>query len=170
MKKAGLLLLILALSACGDGTYRDLEQFVKDTSQIKRGRVEPLPEVKPYEPVNYNAFALADPFKPSKIEPKAAASGAGGLQPDLARRKEALEAFSLENLKLVGSLEQNKVTYALIKAPDNSLHRVKTGNYLGQNFGQVTQISESEIKLKEIIQDSSGDWSERVSSLQLQEQ
>lgn len=169
MKRVGALLLILGLSACGEG-YRDLEQFVKDSSQIKRSKVEPLPEVKPYEPFNYSGFALADPFKPSKIEPKAAVSGGGGgLQPDLSRRKEALEAFSLENLKMVGSLEQNKVVYALIKAPDNSLHRVKSGNYLGQNFGQVTQISESEIKLKEIIQDSTGDWTERPSSLQLQE-
>ncbi len=86
------------------------------------------------------------------------------------RRKEPLEKFPLESLKMVGSLEQEEESYALIKAPDNSLHRVKTGGYLGQNFGLISDISESEVNLKEIVQDSTGDWAERVSTLMLEDQ
>lgn len=158
----------LVLAGCGGGAYKDLEQFVKDSGQGLRGRVEPLPEVKPYEAFTYSAFDLPDPFKPRKIEAKGVAGG-GGLRPDFSRRKEPLETFPLESLKMVGTLQQAKDTYALVKAPDNTLFRVRAGNYLGQNFGQITEISESEVKLKEIVQDTGGDWTERTSSLLLEE-
>lgn len=167
MKKAAILVLGLVLSACGSGTHKDLEQFVKESGQGLRGKVEPLPEVRPFEAFTYNAFDLSDPFKPRKIEAK---GGGGGLRPDFNRPKEPLEAYSIESLKMVGTLQQAKETFALVKAPDNTLFRVKTGNFLGQNFGQITEITESEVKLKEIVQDTGGDWSERTSSLLLEEQ
>ena len=163
------IVLCCGLAACGGEPYSDLRQFVKDSDNLPHGRIPPLPDVKPYEPFTYDAYNLIDPFKPRKIEPPKSAAG-GGIQPDLARRKEPLEAYPLENLRMVGTLQQNKQTYALVKSPDNNLFRVKSGNYLGQNFGLITDISESSIKLKEIVQDSGGDWTERVSTLTLAEE
>jgi type IV pilus assembly protein PilP len=163
------IVLCCGLAACGGEQYSDLRQFVKDSEKLPHGRIPPLPDVKPYEPFTYDAYNLIDPFKPRKIEPPKSAAG-GGIQPDLARRKEPLEAYPLENLRMVGTLQQNKQTYALVKSPDNNLFRVKSGNYLGQNFGLITTISESTIKLKEIVQDSGGDWTERVSTLTLAEE
>jgi len=160
-----ILLLGFMLAACSE-EFQDIKDFIKESDKGLRGRVEPLPEVKPYEPFLYNAFDLPDPFKPRKTE---VAKGAGDskLQPDLNRRKEALEAYPLENLRMVGTLEQRKVIYALIKSPDNNLYRVKTGNYMGQNFGLITDVTESALKLKELVQDGVGDWAERESNLQL---
>ena len=97
-------------------------------------------------------------------------SVAGGLKaPDPNRRKEPLEAYPLENLKMVGTLQQKKDIYAVVRTPDNRLFRVKPGNFLGQNFGRITGISESAIKLKELVQDSGGEWKEEERSLLLQE-
>jgi type IV pilus assembly protein PilP len=158
-----------ALAACSGEPHSDLRQFVKDSDNLPHGRIPPLPEVKPYEPVTYTAFELTDPFKPRKIEPPKGAA-TGSLAPDLNRRREPLEAYPLEGLRMVGTLEQNKQVFALIKAPDNTLYRVKSGNYLGQNFGRITSISESTIKLKEIVQDSGGTWEEKDQILLLQEE
>src|SRR4051812_10800910 len=163
------LLLSCGLVSCGGEQYSDLRQFVKESEKLPHGRIPPLPDVKPYEPFTYDAYNLIDPFKPRKIEPPKSLAG-GGIQPDLARRKEPLEAYPLENLRMVGTLEQNKQTFALVKSPDNNLFRVKSGNYAGQNFGLIMEISESSLKLKEIVQDSGGDWIERVSVLTLSEE
>jgi type IV pilus assembly protein PilP len=159
----------LFLAACGSGEFSDLKEFVDQSGQGLRGRVEPLPQVKPYEPITYNAFELPDPFKPRKIEPEKGGGG-GGLAPDTTRRKEPLEAYPLESLKMVGTLERGNQRWALIKTPDNSLYRVRRGNYMGQNFGVIAMISESSITLKELIQDTTGSWSERTSNLQLLEE
>ena len=112
-------------------------------------------------------YNLIDPFKRAD---RTAQTAAGGGSARFGARKEPLEAYPLENLRMVGTLQQNKQTYALVKSPDNNLFRVKSGNYLGQNFGLITTISESTIKLKEIVQDSGGDWTERVSTLTLAEE
>ena len=170
MKWTRLLLLILPLflPACGNETHSDLELFVKNSGKGLRGQVIPVPEVQPYSHFPYTAFEIPNPFKPRQN--KLAKSGGGGIQPDFSRRKEPLEKFSLESLKMVGSLEQDEKSFALIKAPDSTLHRVKQGGYLGQNFGLISDISESEVNLKEIVQDSTGDWSERISTLMLEDQ
>jgi len=161
---------LLLLAGCGGDEFSDLKQFVKESGEGLRGRVEPIPEVKQFEPFAYNAFDLPDPFKPRTMIADRRIPG-GGPQPDLNRRKEALEAFPLESLQMVGTLEQKRVHYALIKTPDKNLYRVKAGNYVGQNFGVITTISDSAVTLKEVIQDSSsGSWTERTSSLQLLEQ
>lgn len=165
----GGVILLVILTGCGGDEASDLRQFVKESGEGLRGRVEPIPEVKQFEPFAYDAFDLPDPFRPEK-QVADARGGGGGPQPDVNRRKEALEAFPLETLQMVGTLEQRKVRYALIKTPDNSLYRVRSGNYVGQNFGVITVISESSVTLKEVIQDSSsGSWTERTSSLQLLE-
>jgi type IV pilus assembly protein PilP len=159
----------LALVACGSEQHSDLRQFVRDSDNIPRGRIPPLPEVRPYEPFEYAAFDLLDPFVPRKIEPPRSAKPDPRL-PDPNRRKGPLEAFPLENLKMVGSLSQKKEFYALIKTPDNNLYRVKAGDFMGQNFGRVIDITESSVKLKELIQDSGNDWKEEERMLLLQDE
>jgi len=158
------------LTACTGEEFGDLKAELKDKTKDLRGRIEPLPVVKPYEPVPYKAFDQTDPFSSAKIElvTKSASSGGGGLKPDLNRPKEPLEAYPLESLKMVGVLQQKKANFALVKA-DTGLYRVKVGNYLGQNFGVITTITDSQIQLRELIQDSVGDWTERQSTLQLLE-
>jgi type IV pilus assembly protein PilP len=155
----------LGLSGCGGGNMDDLRTFVAEAGKDMQGKIEPLPEVKVYEPFTYNAFDLPDPFKPRKLS----TGGGGGVQPDLNRPKEPLEAFSLETLKMVGMVSRQGMIHAVIKTPDNAIYHVRKGNYVGQNFGLITQISDSEVSLREIVQDSAGDWSERTSTLILQE-
>ena len=153
------------LAGCGGQSHQDLRAWMSDQGKGARGRVDPLPQIKPYEPFAYNAFDLPDPFKPRKIEPT---KGAGSkLAPDLTRRREPLEAYPLESLNMVGTLEQGKSTYALVRTPDKDVYQVTAGNYLGQNFGVILGINESEIRMKELVQDGSGDWTERTGTLQL---
>ena len=146
----------------------DLKQFVRNSDKDLPRRIEALPAVKPFEPFTYEGFDLPDPFKPRKLSAPKEGAG-GGLAPDLNRRKEPLEAFPLEQLKMVGTLSQGNDTYALVRA-EKTLYRVKKGNYMGQNFGLITDVTDSEIKLKEIVQDSAGDWAERQSVLPLLEE
>lgn len=158
------------LTACGGEQYSDLRQFVKDSDNMPRGRIPPLPEVKPYEPFEYAAYDLLDPFLPRKIAPPKPSQVAGGLQPPLNHRKGPLEAFPLENLKMVGTLQQKSLYFALIKTPDNNLYRVRSGDFMGQNFGRIVEISESAVKLKELIQDSGNEWKEEERTLLLQDE
>ena len=165
-KLAVMTLLASLLAACSGGEGDDLDKFMATAANDMGKSVEPLPEVLPYSPLQYNADGtLSDPFKARK-----ALSKAGALQPNTNRPKEALEAFPLESLKYVGSLSKNKSIFALIKTPDNTIQQVKMGNYVGPNFGLVTQINESDIVVKEIVQDDlTGDWVERNASINLQE-
>lgn len=167
MRLVYLALVSMLLAGCGGEEFQDLRDFVKNAGKDLRGKIPPPPEVKPYEPFAYNNEAgLPDPFKPRKPELRAGSSS-GINQPDMDRPKEALEEFPLEGLKMVGYLYQNKVGYAVIRAPDGKLHRVKAGNYAGLNFGLIKDVTDTEVIIKEMVQDSAGDWSERMSSLQL---
>lgn len=158
---------LLLLAGCGGEEYQDLRDFVKNSGADMRGKIEPPPEVKPYEYFAYNNETnLPDPFKPRKQELRSGGS-TGINQPDFDRPKEALEEFPLESLKMVGYLYMNKVGYAVIRATDTKLYRVKAGNHMGTNFGLVEEVSDTEVKVKEMVQDSAGDWTERLSSLQL---
>lgn len=156
----------LALVSCSS-EIDELRQFVKDSEKSLPRKIDPLPAVKPFEPFTYQGFDLPDPFRPRKIA--AREGGAGGIAPDLNRRKEPLETYPLEQLKMVGTLQQGADMYAVVRA-ERTLYRVKSGNYMGQNFGLITQITDAEITLKEIVQDSAGDWAERQSVLQLLEE
>ncbi len=169
MKLHYILIASLLLVGCGGEEFQDLRDFVKTAGADMRGKIPPAPEVKPYEPFIYeNLNGIADPFKPRK--PDLHSGGKLGLnQPDLDRPKEALEDFPLEALKMVGYMQQRNVGYAVIKAPDNKIYRVKSGNYLGLNFGKVLEVAGNEVKIKEMVQDSAGDWTERMSTLQLVE-
>ena len=157
MMKRGALLVVLAsalAAGCGGESHQDLRAWMAEQGKNAKGRLDPLPQIRPY-----------DPFKPRKIEPT---KGSNLLAPDLARRREPLEAYPLESLSMVGTLEKGKGVYALVRTPEKDIYQVRPGNYLGQNFGVVTGITDSEIKLKELVQDGSGDWAERTSTLNLQ--
>jgi type IV pilus assembly protein PilP len=169
MKTIAVVLVSFALASCSGAENEDLRQWMNAATKDIKGRISPLPQVKPYEPVPYDAGNLMDPFKSSKIGSEQKKSGGSGMQPDLERAREPLEAYPLETLKYVGVMTRKKVSYALIQV-DGALYQVKVGNYLGQNFGVVTKVSESETILKELIQDSAGDWVERTSTLLLQGQ
>ena len=155
---------VIALAGCGGESHQDLRAWMAAQGAGVKGKLDPLPQMKPYEPFAYNAFDLPDPFKPRKIEPS---KGASKLAPDLARRKEPLEAYPLESLNMVGTLEKGKAVYALVRTPDKDLYQVRQGNYLGQNYGVIIGVTDAEIKLKELVQDGAGDWTERSSALQL---
>jgi type IV pilus assembly protein PilP len=170
-----LLVLIAAagvLAGCGGEEHGDLKQELASLTKDLRGRVDPLPQVRAYEPVPYTAEGKIDPFRPERIvvvEPGGASAAAvSKLAPDLNRPKEPLEAFPLESIQMVGTITQEKETFGLVKAGTN-LYRVRKGMYLGQNFGVITDIEEAQINLKELVQDSAGEWAERATALQLQE-
>lgn len=154
------------LAGCNGTEGDDLDKFMRDSAKDMRVKIKPLPEVKPYLALQYNADGLlTDPFRAKKASSKASV-----LQPNLSRPKEPMEAYPLESIKYVGLISRQKLTYALLKTPDSGVQQVKIGNYVGQNFGMVTQISDNEMTLKEIVQDElTGDWVERVSTLALQE-
>lgn len=169
MKIMALAFLSVLIFGCSGEDHSELKEWMANVARDAKGKIDPLPEVKPYEPVPYDVANIIDPFKPSKIGIGEKKIGGGGLQPDLERPKEPLEAYPLESLKFVGVLSKKKASYAIILV-DGSLYQVKVGNHMGQDFGIVTKISESEVGLKELIQDSNGDWTERASALLLQEQ
>ncbi len=171
MRNLAIVVTVLLLAACGGDEHQDLKAELKNITKDLRGRIDPLPVVKPYEPVPYQALDMPDPFGPAKIElavGPAAKSKGGANAPDIRRPKEPLEAYPLESLKMVGTLSQKDVNYALVRA-DSSLYRVKAGNYLGQNFGIITDITDAQINIKELVQDASGDWNERKIALQILE-
>jgi type IV pilus assembly protein PilP len=167
-------LLACMLAACGDGENEDIKKWMAETSKDMRGRVEKIEEPKKFVPFKYESDKAVDPFSSSKVTAlaegeKKSAKASAGPRPDLTRRKEVLEAFPLESLKMVGAMQQRGTFFAIIKA-DANLHRVKVGNYMGQNFGKITNITETEVMLQEMIEDGSGDYAYRDSTLVLQEE
>ena len=167
MRTIAVALASVVLVACSGGENEDLRQWMNDAAKDIKGRIPPLPQVKPYEPVPYDVGKLSDPFKSSKLGVEQKKGGGNGRQPDLERPREPLEAYPLESLKYVGVMTRKKVSYAIIQV-DASLYQVRVGNYMGQNFGVITKITEAETTLKELVQDSAGDWVERSSTLLLQ--
>ena len=154
----------IGLASCGGSNDQDLKAWMAEQGLASKGKIEPIPAIRPYEAFAYNAFDQADPFKPRKIE-----TGKGSRGPDLARRKEALETYPLETLKMVGTLQQGRAIIGLVKANDNRVFQVRQGNYMGQNFGVITAISDGEVTMKELFQDGAGDWAERQTKIMLQE-
>lgn len=174
MKRLFFIALCSFLGACSGGDHEDLKQWMVENTKDMRGNVAKLPEVKPYEPVLYDAEGVLDPFKPGKIEPdskyKQLAGKGGAFQPDFEAREvrnSLLEKYPLESLKMIGYLNVKKIPIAVLQVEDK-VKQVKVGDYIGLDFGMVTQISDTEVQLRELIQDSAGDWTERKSSLYLQ--
>lgn len=174
MKRLFLIAMCGALGACSGGEHEDLKQWMEESTKDMRGNIPKLPEVLPYQPVPYEVEGMLDPFKPTKIEPESKfrqGNGKGGVfQPDFEARElrnSLLEKYPLESLKMIGYLNVNKQPIAVIQVEDK-VKQVKVGDYLGLDFGMVTKITDADVELRELIQDSAGDWSERKSSLFLQ--
>jgi len=167
MRRLFYFMLALLLAGCGGEEFQDLRDFVNNAGADMRGKVEPPPDIKPYEPFAYdNSAGLPDPFKPRKA--KAVSADRRGMnQPDFDRPKEELEEYPLESLRMVGYLSQKGVDHAVLRSSEGKIYRVKVGDHLGLNFGQIISITETEVRIKEMVQDSAGDWTERESSLQL---
>ncbi len=157
------------LGGCSSDGLEDLRKFVSDERTNKKPRVEPLPEIKMQETFIYNAANLADPFATFNLMPQAGQKSASGPRPDPNRRKEPLEDYPLDSLKMVGTLMRGKQAWAVIQAPDGTVHRAQVGDHLGQNSGMVNKITEEKVDLIELIQGSMGDWVEREANLTLLE-
>ncbi len=160
----GLSLLIAATTGCGRD-MDDLESYIADVKARPGGRIEPLPEISPYESFDYSAANLRPPFMPDA--PAAAADTGAGVRPNLNRSREFLEQFPLDTLSMVGTLRLGGRQYGLVQTNDGLIHRVVVGNYMGQNDGKVVSIDESEITLVEIIPDGLGGYLERPAAVAL---
>lgn len=164
----GLCLIAPLVAGCADDGMSDLRQFVETAHAGKQPKIEPLPEIKTQELFAYGAANIADPFAAPNLRAQAA-KGGGGPRPNMNRRREPLEEFPLDALKMVGTLQRGKQAWVVVRAPDGSVHRASVGNHMGQNFGTILRITEDKVSLKELIQGPLGDWIERESSLALAE-
>lgn len=167
-------LLILGLStllvSCGGDGMQDLRQYVKKVKARKPGRIEPLPEIKQIETFVYSLGDRRNPFLLSQAsESEEIAQVGEGLAPDPNRRKEELEQFPLDSIRMVGTVDMQDTVWGLVKTSDLTIHKVKVGNYMGQNHGQVTSITEDKIELTEIIPKKSKGFMERQASVSLSE-
>ena len=161
--RLGLILLVISIAGCGSDHLDDLRGFVRDAHKDRKPRIEPLPEVKTYESFVYSAEDGIDPFAQFNLKPRGT-STAGGPSPNLHRRKEPLEDYPLDSLKMVGTLSRGNENWAVIQAPDGTVHRTQIGNHMGQNFGKVLKINDEKVELVELIQDPLGEWIERKAS------
>ncbi len=161
----------VTLVAGCSGSNDELRQWMADTRKEMKPVTATLAEPKTFEPFLYKDQNEIDPFDPGKVANALKALSAksnSGLAPDLNRRREPLEGFPVDTITMVGTLQRPNLRYALLRA-DGVIHQVKVGNYIGQNFGIVTKIDENEVVLKEVVQDAAGEWVERATTLQLQE-
>jgi len=168
------LVLTLLVSACSDTGGDDLQRWMAEQRSQTRPKVVPISEPKVFKPEGYKQGDLVEPFSKEKLalalkRDSGQASANGALvAPELTRRKQALEAYPLDAMALVGSMVRAGQPVALVRV-NNLLYQVRPGDYLGQNYGRVTKINETEVALREIVQDAVGEWIERTASLQLQE-
>jgi type IV pilus assembly protein PilP len=161
-------LLAAALAGCGSDRA-ELRAWMDETRRAAPRTVEPLPEPRRFEPFRYRAEGESDPFGVARLKVAADTPGAAGPRPDPGRRREPLEAYPLDALRMVGHLRQGAAQVALVAA-DSLLFQVRVGQHVGPNHGRVLRISESGVAIREIVQDAAGDWVERDVALQLQAQ
>lgn len=160
------------LAACGNGSDQEVQQWMDQTKAETRPSIQKLKEPKDFIPFTYDKKDESDPFNPMKLQSALAKLNPGnahGIQPDLDRRREALESVPLDVLKMVGTITQGGVHYALIEVDHRIVSQVRAGNYIGQNYGLITKVNDDSIDIKEIYLDAGGDWAERVQKLELQE-
>lgn len=164
----------LLLAACGSSEHDELQRWMNEQRAQTKPQVQPIPEPKKFTPQAYTQESATDPFSSLKLtqalkrESAQATSNAALVAPELARRKEPLEAYPLDTMKMVGSLIKEGQPVALIRV-ENLLYQVRPGHYLGQNYGKIIKVNETEVVLREIVQDAAGEWIERPATLQLQE-
>ncbi len=164
------LALSLLLAACANDKFDDLNEYVKEVQARAGTPIAVLPEIKPYERFVYRDENLRDPFRPAAKAPAPAAAGSGSkskLRPNIDRNREALEQYSLDALKMVGSLNKDKDKWAIVKTSEGLIYRVKAGNHIGKNFGEITRITDKQIDITEIISDGLGSWIERQAILKI---
>lgn len=164
LKRACLYLSLVTIGACSQDVS-DLQSFIAQTKSANVGSVAPIPQFKPYESFSYSAAELRDPFVATIDIDEDSDTKTSLLNPDSTRPKQPLEDFPLDTLSMVGTLEQDNQTWGLIKDPQNIVHRVLVGNYMGQSEGRVTEINESSISLVEIVPDGIGGYIERDASI-----
>jgi type IV pilus assembly protein PilP len=163
--------LVLGLAGCGDGGVQEVKRWMEDVRRQTVVAVPKITEPKKFTPFMYSAKNEVDPYNPGKLSAalaKLKSNSDSGLKPDLERRKEPLEAYPLDTIRMVGTLEKPGLNYALLQV-EKSVFQAKVGNYIGQNFGMITRITDSEVELKEIVRDAAGEWTERKAKLELQE-
>ena len=162
-------LLAALLSGCGDRDEQEVRQWMKEVDATTRPAVKPLAEPKTFVPFAYASAGQADPFNPNKLlTEQANGRPGGGAAPDTGRRKEFLEGFPLDTMKMVGMLRKGGTVFALLQI-DRAVYQVRAGQRLGQNYGLVTSVTENAVNVKETVQDASGEWVERMSKLELQD-
>ncbi|MCX7227271.1 MAG: pilus assembly protein PilP [Burkholderiales bacterium] len=172
--RLGWLLAVLGLLGCGAANQGELTQWISEQKSQTRARVAPIAEPKQFQPQAYTPASAVDPFSNQQLtqalkrEGATVSAGTALLAPELARRKEALEAVPLDAMAMVGTMVRAGQSVALVKV-DRMLYQVRPGHHLGQNYGRVVRITETELSLREVVQDATGDWVERTASLQLQE-
>lgn len=161
----------LLLAGCGSSGESEVKEWMAQTKRETRVYVPKLAEPKTFAPFTYGRRDSIDPFNPAKLEvalAKMRAKSSSGIKPDMDRPREALEQHPLDTIKMVGTLKKPGLSYAILQV-DRLVYQAKVGNYLGQNFGMITGITEEGIDIKEIVQDASGEWAERKARLELQE-
>jgi len=165
----GVIFFSLLLAGCSNSERRsELESYVKRIKSRTIKEIEPLPEIKPYEIFTYSAANLHSPFVPNIMQEVAKKVVVeNGIQPDMNRRKEALESFPLDSLRMVGTLEKSTKKWVLVVDPSGTVFRVTKGNYIGQNHGHIDSVSDERVMITEIIPDPSGGWRERKASISL---
>ena len=162
-------LLAVLLAGCGDSDVREVRTWMEETKAQTKPQVKPLPAPKEFVPYAYNQAQAPDPFSADKLAgPGALAPEPNAAQPDLNRPREALENYPLDTMRMVGMMQKGGVSFALVQI-ERSVYRVRAGQRLGQNFGQVTRVTPVAVEIREMVQDAGGDWVERISKLELQE-
>lgn len=168
------LLVSILVVGCGSTGDDELRQWMSELRATTKPRVTPLSEPKQFLPQTYSMESGVEPFNSVKLtqalrrDTNQSASNAALIAPEMARRKEPLEAYPLDVMAMVGSLDKKGVPTALLRV-DKLLYQVRVGNYVGQNYGKIVKITENSIQLREIVQDATGDWIERAAALDLQE-
>lgn len=163
--------LLSSLSGCSDNGTQEVKQWMDETRREAKVQIPKVSEPKKFVAFAYSGRNQVDPYSPSKLAlalAKMQSKSGSSFKPDLDRRREPLESYPLDNLKMVGTLQKPGLSYVVLLA-DKMIFQAKVGNYIGQNFGMITKITETEVLIKEIIQDGAGDWVERDAKLELQE-
>ncbi|MCX8048594.1 MAG: pilus assembly protein PilP [Methylohalobius sp.] len=156
----------MMLAGCGGRDLSDLEAYVAEVKARPKGAIEPMPEIKPSETFVFDPEGLRDPFVPEKpTPPPQVAVTSSGVKPDPTRPREALEEYALDGLRMMGTIKKDEILWGLVQTPEGTVHRVKAGNYMGQNHGRIVQVLEDRIELVEIVPDAPGTWRERQASL-----
>ncbi len=163
-------ILSLLMVACSNDDLSDLRSYVAKVKSRERVNIEPLPEIKTVETFVFDPVGLRNPFAPTaNTEESSQVAVENGIRPDEIRSREELESYSLDSLRMVGTVNMKSSLWGLIQANDGTIHRVRNGNYMGKHHGKIIRIMDDQIELLEIISDGPGTWREQQSSVKLSE-